>query len=159
MAWAKNGTPKTLSSAGDTITISDLTSKKFNVLLSHLFTSGYALGYFRFDNISTNSYASRFCDNGGSDTTLTSQSDVVWRWGTSNETFFGVGYCINISGEEKLVICFLFSSQSAGAGNAPARREVVGKYTGTSQFTRVDIVNTDTGDYATDSNLSVLGTD
>ena len=158
MAWAKNGTPSTLTGAADVITISDLTANKFNIFLSHLIASGEILGELRFDNISTSTYATRFSDNGGADTTIISQDDIVWRWGTSGENMFNIGYGVNITGEEKLVIGFLMTNQTAGAGTAPNRREIVGKATQSAQYTRLDIVNLGTGDFTTGSNVSAIGT-
>jgi len=70
-------------------------------------------------------------------------------------------YLCNISGEEKLMISFTIDQNTAGAGTAPNRREYAGKYAITSgQITDVeyfDIGSQTT--FATDSNLSVLGTD
>jgi hypothetical protein len=56
MAWAKNGTPDTISGAAAALVrISDLTATKFNQFMSHeLSISGSALvSLIRFDNLST----------------------------------------------------------------------------------------------------------
>ena len=56
MAWVKNGTPKTLTSDGDTLTISDLTALIFNQFMAHLIDNGSAIDVdFRIDNFELSS--------------------------------------------------------------------------------------------------------
>ena len=47
----------------------------------------------------------------------------------------------------------------SGAANDPERREVTGKYTVTTSVTSVDFDVSVASNFATDSDLSVLGTD
>ena len=64
--------------------------------------------------------------------------------------------------EEKLLIGFQVSQNTAGANNAPSRSETVGKCdttTNTGQFTRIDCNNSSTCNYDTDSNISAIGSD
>ena len=161
MAWAKNGTPDTLGSAGDTMTISDLTAKNFNEFLSHPFTDGSAIDCdFRIDNLSTSTYAYRYSSNGAADSTATSQAEITPSIQTTAADRFVVGYGLNISTEEKLFIFFSIDRNTAGAGTAPQRQETVGKQSGTSTaYTRIDMLNTQAGNFDTTSNLSALGTD
>jgi len=136
MAWIKNGTPNTLTTTGDVMTISDLTAKIFNLLLCHTLNSGLIETFLRFDNDSGTNYARRVSVDGGTDTTDVSASQIE-----------------NSPAESNAI-----NQNATGAATAPDRSETVGKDAGTTQFTRVDIVNTRAGDYAIDSNLSMLGT-
>ena len=164
MAWAKNGTPSTLTGAADVITISDLTAKTFNIVLSNSSGSGGAvqwkkrLGYTSIDTGSN--YATRYSTNGGADSTETSQASIYqMNSGAGVHGMFDVGYIINISGQEKLMIIHVMWAGSSGAGNAPERNEIVGKWVNTTnQFNHVQTVNVNAGDFDTGSNISALGT-
>ena len=161
MAWEKNGTPDTLGSDGDTIEITDLTSKKFNQFLCHaLATAGVLLEYV-FNADTTGVYAARQSINGAADGTSTSDNGLRPDGFAQGADFLSIGYCCNISGEEKLVIEFLMHQNATGAANAPARCELVGKYVPSpdADITEVRIANDQAGDYLTSSNLSALGTD
>ena len=158
MTWAKNGTPDTLTSSSDTVTISDLTATKFNVFLSHRITSGESNQQYRLNNDSGSNYTVRQSFNGGADGTATSGTESGSHNPDDTYDGFTVMYLFNSSSKEKLVIMFNINKQASGAGNAPTRQEGVWKWTNTSDdVTRIDMVNTSTGDYNTDSNLSALG--
>ena len=162
MAWARNGTPNTLSATADDIDITDLTAKKFNVFLAHTFrTSGSSanlLHNYTFDDNGNTDYAYRRQSLGAADTTATSVAAHMP--GQQNE-LFEVGYVVNIDGEEKLGIMQGTGLSTAGSGTAPEDRvETVFKCdtsTNTGQFTRVDLRNSLAGsDFDTGSNFSVL---
>ena len=160
MAWSKNGTPDTLTSTSDTVTISDLTATKFNVFLSHRITSGESNQQYRLNNDSGSNYAVRQSFNGGADGTGTSGTESGSHNPDDTYDGFTVIYLFNSSSEEKLVTMFNVNQQASGAGNAPTRQEGVWKWANTSDdVTRIDMVNTSTGDYNTDSNLSALNGD
>jgi len=164
MAWQKNGTPDTLTTAGDTLQITDLTALTFNQFLVHIIDDGTddLNQQYKTDNNSNTDYARRRSNNGGSDATTVNQAFVNFGATAGGLDRFQVSYWINISGEEKLMIGHGVESDTAGASNAPSRIEIVGKVdttTNSGQFTRVDIDNTQTGSYATESNLSALSTD
>jgi hypothetical protein len=160
MAWSKNGTT-TLSSAGDTVTVSSLTATEFNTNLFHGVSSGniqhrIQLGYTSLD--SGNNYARRYSQNGGADGTGTSETIISSN--VSVADIFAVHYSINIGTEEKLFIIFTGEQGTAGAGNVPQRMETVAKWSNTSnQYDVIEINNGNTGDFDTDSNLTVLNGD
>lgn len=160
MAWAKKGTPVTLGSAGDTMTISGLGANKFNVILNHAIYSVDTINSaYTFDNNGNTDYARRYSTNGGVDGTGINETNIIESQYTSD--FFDVAYVVNIDGEEKLGIFHNCEATTTGGAAAPRRREVVGKVdttTNSGQFTRIDSNNTTAGDYDTNSNLSVLGT-
>jgi len=161
MAWQKNGTPDTLSSPADVLSIPDLTPLVFNVTLTHTsdITSTCQHDY-RWDDISTNTYASRRSVNGGSSGAgVPNATSILMGSQTVNKTYFDIIYTINIDGEEKLMMGWNVFSNTTGSGSSPERSELVGKATQSPQFTRVDQVQLLAGDYGTDSNMSALGTD
>lgn len=163
MAWAKNGTPHTLGSAGDTLEITDLTAKKFNQFLFHGLPAGStAYGHLRFNANSNTVYAQRYSSNGSTDSTTTSSTLIYGNADSATTDQFDVWYVNSISGEEKLVIGFLIDAGSTGgAGYAPNRRELVGKFVPSpdADITAVEMDNQGTSDWAVGTNLSALGTD
>jgi hypothetical protein len=164
MAWAKNGST-TLSGTADTITVSSLTANKTNLFLSHQINNGSGIqtagrsGYGSVD--SGNNYARRQSSNGATDGTATSQSyGFLSGFGTyTNTDIFTMGYFVNISSKEKLFIAFTIDARTS-ATNSPDRQESVGKWANTSnQIDSFQMYNFGSGDYTTDSNLSVLGSE
>ena len=159
MAWAKNGTPDTLTSSGDDMTISDVTDLKFQMYMCYMIASSTIDPHMRFNSDTGSNYAYRYNDNGGTDGTGTSAAIMLHGTGNSTTPQFAITYCINISSEEKLIINFAIGQNTAGAGTAPNRRESVSKHAQTSNpITAVNSHNSGAGSYDTDSNLSALGT-
>ena len=162
MAWSKNGTT-TLSSAGDDIDITSLTASDFNVFLGHILRTGNVNPDITFDNTTGNDYATRYSYNGGIDNTSeVSQSEHDISSGGMGQNFFFINYSSNIASEEKLCIQFDVRTSENGAGSAPNRKESVWKKdtsTDTGQYTRIDINNSNTGDFDTGSNLTALNGD
>ena len=163
MAWGKNGTPNTLTSAGDDLDITDLTAYKFNMFLHHGIASSTIQGNVTTDNNGNTDYAYRINRNGQSppEITGTSVTSINVSKADASDVFM-IAYVINIDGEEKLWICQTVGQEAAGSGTAPYRQEHVNKIdttTNSGQFTRVDYENQGAGSYDTDSNLSALGTD
>jgi hypothetical protein len=158
LAWAKNGTPHTLGSAGDTLEITDLTVQNFHVVMCHALASGSINAQMQLDSDGGTKYARRASSNGGADGTETSATKMFNSLTGSVDKFY-VTYICNISGEEVLNIIFEADVKTAGAGTAPERQEGVGKFTDTTQITAVSFDNVSTGDYAISTNLSALGTD
>ena len=166
MVWARNGTPDTLTSAGTELLISDLTSTIFNTLLTHvIFVTSFVQPGLQLGNGSIDTgtnYAARFSYDGATDTTVTTQPYILFQSDTSPLwDQFAVQYSFNISAEEKLVISNNIGGNTVGAGNAPHRQEVVGKWSNTSnQFDQVKNDDVSCGtNYDTDSQLSMLSTD
>lgn len=162
MAWGKAGST-TLTGAGDTITVSGITASKFNQTLSHVIqtTSNIRMAT-RVGNgsIDTGSnYANRSSENGTSEATATSQT-YHKNSGSVSSDMFTINYAFNIATKEKLFISHNVVRSTAGAGTAPQRMESVGKWANTSdQFNYIETVNDQAGDYTTDSNLTVIGSD
>ena len=163
MAWAKNGTPDTLGSSADVITISDLTAYKFNVFLQHSpYITGGINPQITFNNNTNSVYAGRVSYNGGTDGTYTSRANQILDGSGTADDKFMVNYTASVSGEEKLSIINYMNGGTAGAGNAPNRTENFWKFVPSpdADITRIDSsVAGYAGDYLTNSNLSAIGSD
>ena len=162
MAWQVSGTPNTLSSASDDIDITDLTALQFNLFLVHTLTdSGTISNFVTFNNNSNTVYARRHSNDGAADTTAANESSMAWYVGTFADDKFVVAYYASISGDEKLGIENIIDRNTAGAVNAPRRRERVDKFVPSpdADITRIDVNNQGAGSYDTDSNVSSLATD
>lgn len=161
MPWQINKT-NTLLSGEQPLTLSELTTLDFNILLSHTLDGGLTSApriSIQDAGTGTN-HSGRTSKNGAAFALQTSRGDWVSN-GTENASDqFQIAYIQNIDGEEKLAIHFCCDESAAGSGTATERRVGVGKYVVTSgQFTQIDIVTSTGNNYATDSNLTVLSTD
>lgn len=103
-------------------------------------------------------YARRFSINGGADITSASQSKIYFAPQTGAVTHFVNMFIVNNASNEKLVIINATTNNGSGAGNAPQRRETVGKWVETTnQCDRITIA-TDAGTF-TGGQLKVWGAD
>ncbi len=160
MAWAKNGTPDTLTVAGDAIEITDLTAATFNQFMFHVLdVGGIITQLVTFNNNSNAVYAQRTSLNGGTDASEGNRTQQSLGSTNAASNVFLICYLISVSGEEKLNILFSCDEQATGAGTAPARLEHVGKFVPSpdDDITEVKMANTLGGSYDIDSNLSALG--
>ena len=156
MAWGKAGSD-TLTSASSSMDSGTMTASKTNQILIHWDNSGsISSSDFRLNDVSSNSYAHRNSTDGGADSTSVSQNGIDLH--RNDIPAFSVLYMVDISGEEKLLIESNIHA-TTGAGNAPSRVELVGKYAvTTSRITQLtDTANSN--NWAVGSNLSVLGSD
>ena len=158
MAWGKAGST-TLTSSASAINLT-VESCKFNNIITHIVNDTGINPWIRMDN-NAGDYSSRWSINGATDGTLTNNTNGAFPlWGSEIPiTHFGIIYALNISSEEKLIIAWATEGLT-GATNAPSRREGVGKYAQTSaQVSSFDYHTSVAGDFLTDSNLTVLGSD
>ena len=159
-SWKELGRT-TLSSAGDTIDVSSFTAKDNLMIIAHGIGSGNSGTSTRFNADTGSNYSNRWNDNGGSDGSDSSAATRIYSDnGTSAGDSFYVADVTNISNIEKLGIWHNVNGNTAGAGNAPARREIVGKWANTSsQITSVNVYNGESGDFASGAEVVVLGMD
>lgn len=150
----------TLGSAGDSISITPITARKNLMVIANCINSGSINAQLRFNNDSAANYARRTSDNGAADSTGVSQTSAPVDAGSGTFGLQTVCFITNISAQEKMIVGFTVNQGTAGAANAPNRREYASKWVNTaSQITRVDIINLSTGDFAIGSQLTVLGHD
>jgi len=170
MAWSKLET-NTLTSASLDIDLGASTAmskNKFSQTLHHLLddgtgTNGDGVHAFTLNNDGGSNYAHRVSQDGASDSTFTSQAAIFTQYNVAPNDSFVLQYYCAIDGEEILEIGFEVDIVSTGAGSAPRRIQTVNKYTGTSQFTRLDCNNnrgTSIGyEYDINSNATIIGSD
>ena len=157
MAWERLA-HVALSTSGDVIDSGTFTARKNLKIIYYGISSSGINGYMRFNQDNGSNYEIRLSDNGGSDGAYTSRTMLAHDVGTATTNQYAVSEILNISDKEKLVIGHVVNAETAGAGNAPTRRELVGKWTNTSaQITRIQIDNGGSGDFAAGSYITVLG--
>jgi hypothetical protein len=162
-AWKELGRT-TLGSAGDDIDISGLADKRYYMILgNNIAGGGNSALHFRLGNSSIDTgsnYANRYSANGATDGASTSSSFLFGTTSSSETESFKVGYLSNLSAKEKLWICHDVNRGTAGAGNAPNRHELAGKWKNSSN--PIDFIqgkNLDVGNLGTGSEVVVLGYD
>jgi hypothetical protein len=158
MVWAKAGSD-TLNTNTDTVTVSTSGSQLY-VGLSHQFAdTGTMQQLMRFNGSSGGTaYAYSRSENGGSPTAGTS-THFIGGFHPQAATGFVVSYHLDVSGDNKLVMAWGIGDGGTGASNDPERREVQGKYTVTTTITSIDFDVSVASNFATGSNLTVLGSD
>ena len=151
----------TLGSAGDTLTSGVFTAKKYLWVRIH----GIASGNFdnvkiRFNNYNDSSYAYTHGSNGSGFSNNQSDSGINYVGTNGAEDHFVDMFIFNKSDKEKLATIEQLRASAAGAGNNPARKEVIGKWAKTDQqIVRVSAVNGGSGDFASGSRIQVFGSD
>ncbi len=152
-----------LTSAGDSISSGTFTAKKYLWIQGYVKASGAIQGKIRVGNgtIDTGSnYADRNSVDGGSDGTNTSGTAIgVGGGGSTGGEFFNC-FVINNASNEKLLIIHSVKQNTSGAGTAPRRKEVVGKWSNTSnQINIVEYLQSESGSFDTGSFIKVWGAD
>lgn len=149
----------TLSSSSDTLSVTPILSfKNLKVIVFTIPSGGTTTHRLRFNNDSGNNYSNRASDNGAADGTATSSSSVSLEQTATNSLLFTVFFVINLTDQEKVIYSHSIGQNAFGAGTAPIRREACGKWVNTTNaISRVDVLNTGTGDFASGSELIVLG--
>ena len=159
--WHEIGRTK-LGSAGNTITVSGLSDKRYYMLLRNNFPSGAVRTGIRFGSteidIDTN-YTNRRSNNGNADATNQNTSRIVGDTDVVGHDF-NVEYVANKLDKEKLFLRNQVVQSTAGSGTSPLRTEMVGKWVNTTNPIGImQSVNTESGSFDTDSEIVVLGWD
>ena len=149
----------TRSGAGDTITVSGLPARKYIMIKFDLVDSGAINALIRLNNDSGANYSIRILDN-GSGATAVSQTSVGAVSVSASLRLQGSFNMVNLAAHEKMLVGVVTNAGAAGAGTPPNNRQVWGKWANTSDaITSVSLVNGGAGDYATGSEVVVLGHD
>ena len=115
---------------------------------------------FKFNNDGAANYARRYSVNGGADGSGGSEIGLNnLPTNAANTPSFCNIFIINNTANEKLVISHNISQNTAGAGTAPSRLEMVGKWANTAaQITEIDL-DSQTTNFSSDSMIKVWGSD
>ena len=158
----------TRTDSGSTIESGNFAAKKYlmveycSIPANNGFKGRWEFGHSNGTMDTGSNYSQRWQDNGGSDSTGTSEGNFYGYTNDDDAIQHGRAFIINKADKEKLVI-FEGSSggSTTGAGNAPSRREVVAKWTNTSyQITNIRLNNQIAGgDAASGSFIKVYGAD
>ena len=148
-----------LTSSGDNVTVSNLPNKRYYMVLANTLTSVsdpvFQVGSSTIDT--GNNYADRSSTDGGADSTSTTRANIPIGNTTTNQ--FETIYISNLQNKEKLFICSNVAQNTAGAGNAPSRREEVGKWANTTDSIGIIRTFKSSGTFDIGSELVVLGWD
>jgi len=146
----------TLTSAGDTLSISSLPARNHLKIMATALNSGQINMRIRFNGDTGTNYADWSSSDGGAWSGNVSQTSmVVGATVSANQCCsFDV---LNILAQAKL-IAGQGIGQNGAASSRPTSFDFRGKWVNTSaQISQVDLVNTGTGDFAIGSELIILG--
>lgn len=150
----------TLSSLGDTITVSSLPARKYLRVLVSVLGSGTVDINLRFNGDTGNNYSRRRSDDGAADSTATNGNGIGLGVPTTGSSYFATLDLINIANIEKVVNFESYRPGTPGAAAAPSRAEGLGKWVNTAALVNsIILFNVSGGDYAIGSEVIVLGHD
>lgn len=149
----------TLGVAGDTISVTGLAQRKHLRIIFTAKGTGLINQLARFNNDSGNNYSSNYSVNSAGSSAFTSASSLSITNGDTSSRYLTTIDVVNTTSLEKLVaIQSAFSA--AGAGSAVGMVDIRGKWANTAApISRVDFINTNTGDFDAGAELVVLGHD
>ena len=146
----------TLSTAGTNIEVT-FTAKKYLMVKVFAVSAGNNADMsMQFNNDTGTNYSYRRSNNGGADGTNNNAIFIIGGFSIpSGQELFKTMIIDNQSNKEKLAIIHEVSVDGAGAGTAPLRSELVGKWANTSsQITTIDF-NSSSQNYASGSFVEV----
>lgn len=152
----------TASSTVTSISVASIPVRKYlRIILIAIPTGGTLNVGIRFNGDSGANYAERGSTNGAADATGGSLNQVNTKTAIDANRQLTVGDFENVLAQEKLGVMWSVIRGTAGAANAPERKDGVYKWANTvANITRVDAVDTGgVGDMAAGSELIVLGHD
>ena len=156
--WQEIGR-KTLTVAGDTISVTGLPARKYLKIYFIALPSGVIDPYIRFNNDSASNYNFRYIVNYSSASGAVSQTAITLDPASTANDVFGEVSINDISAQEKLVTANIVGRGGAGAGTQATSIQVTGKWSNTvASISQVDIINNGgAGDFAIGSEVVVLG--
>ena len=164
--WQELADVELSSGTSNTIDTGTFTAKKYLYLQFYSIPSGsQSYSVMRFNLDEGNNYASRYSTNGGSDASHGGNNYILFYAPLNNSERFMSAFIVNNSSKEKLVVGEGVSQNTAGAGNAPERRELTGKWANTSNSITSIQMHSDSDDdnpsrlFAAGTRVKVWGSD
>ena len=161
--WEELASVDLSGGVADTLSAS-IVDKKYLWIQAYIEGSATAEAEFRVGDISLDTgtnYANRYSSDGGSDTLEINDTSITGNWtvGADVPIFWNI-FIINNASNEKLAIVHGARQNTAGAGSAPRRFEIVGKWAETTnQIGIVGFDNVGTGNFNTNCIMKVWGHD
>jgi len=138
------------------------TAKKYLWVQGYFTSSGAFTPQIRVGNNtidSSGNYVGRRSYDGGSDVLTTQQTEITLDGvGQSTPVFFN-GFIVNRASDEKLAIFNCVKQNTAGAGNAPHRRETVFKWVDTTNQINIIEFLASTGNIGSTGTMKIWGHD
>ena len=148
----------TLGSTADTIAVSSFGARKYLQVLFMPIDSGQLNVTMTFNSDTGSNYATRSSDNGAADGSAVSQANIAIIGAATVRPTFCKFDIINIATYPKMGYGFRLDQTASGAGTAPSKTEMSFKWHNTSnQITTITLTNGGTGDFASGTELVVLG--
>jgi hypothetical protein len=164
--WQELADVELSSGTSNTIDTGTFTAKKYLYLEFYSIPSGsQSYSVMRFNLDEGNNYASRYSTNGGTDAHHGGNNYILFYAPLNNSERFMSAFIVNNSSKEKLVVGEGVSQNTAGAGNAPERRELTGKWANTSNSITSIQMHSDSDDdnpsrlFAAGTRVKVWGSD
>lgn len=150
----------TLTGTADSISVTGLPARRYLRIVVLLLNSGQLDATMRFNSDSGSNYSYQTSSDYGAEANSTSASSVALDTGTPSQNQLVVLDIFNIAAQEKLGILNQIMSGGTGAANAPDGRQGRIKWANTSDaISSVAVSNAGTGDFASGSEVIVLGHD
>lgn len=158
--WQELGRTK-LTAAGDSISITGITPRKYLKVLVSGLNSGAILPYLRFNNDSSNIYAYQYSFSRAATATSTSTNLFSIQPASASESYgFNSEITIfNSASQYKIIHSDSIDTFGVDASTTVNFSEMWGKYYSLTQITRIDCNNSGAGDFAIGSEMVVLGHD
>lgn len=149
----------TLGTAGDTITVSGLSTRKYlQIRIMALSTGGNTNVKLRFNSDTGTNYSLLSSVNNAAQSSNNSQTSLSLEGNVGNWPHYGSVEVIDVSTNEKAIVGHLVALGNTGGSNPTGSTETFGKWANSSSaISSVTIFNDSTGDYAIGSEVVVLG--
>lgn len=148
----------TLGSAGDTLSVASLPTRKYLKFYAYIYVTGTVTVQMRLNNDSGNNYGFRYTLDNGVGSGSDAANNVGNYSGSGTVPLFIQGEFINVATVQKLG--WQKAISAASGANRPSYVEFYSLWNNTaSAISRIDFINTNTGDFAVGSELVVLGRD
>lgn len=149
----------TLGGAADSISVASLPVRKYLRIILTVVPTGTVDSDLRFNNDSGANYSSRFFVNSSAGTS-TSATSIPFDSAGNNSHIVSIYDVYNVAARPKLVSGMSTDNSASNAATAPGSLAMHAKWTNTADaITRIDAIQSNTGDFASGTQMVILGHD